>query len=92
MTPKDEADDPEDDYVKFDLQIIQRAMIVKAANFYDVNLDLFELAKTAFGNTSLWVHAKPSQCSRDRHQALKLIWSNQLGVHAIDKRNTNNHK
>ena len=53
---------------------------------------LFDLAKTAFGNTILCVHAKPSQRSHDGSQALKLIWSNQLGVHAFDERNTKNHK
>ena len=61
-----------------DLQIIQRATIVKYANVHDSNLEnygarareahsntddskLFDLAKTAFGETSLWVHTKPSQ-------------------------------
>ena len=37
------------------------------------NAKLFDLAKTAFGETSLWVHAKPSQRIRDGRQALKLI-------------------
>ena len=55
------------------------------------NAKLFDLAKTAFGETSLWVHAKPYQRSRDGHQALKLIWSNHLGVHTLDERNTKNH-
>ena len=36
---KDEADDLEEDYVTLDLKIIQRAMIVKAANLHDVNLE-----------------------------------------------------
>ena len=40
----------------------------------------------------MWVHAKPSQRNRDRHQTMKLIWYNQLGVHALDEKNTNNHK
>ena len=35
---------------------------------------------------------KPSQRNRNVRQALKLIWYNQLGVHALDKRNTQNHK
>ena len=105
----DEADDPEDDYVTLDLQIIQRDMIVKAANFHYVNLEnsgarakeahantdnveLFDLAKTEFGKNILWVHTRLSQRIRDGHQALKLIWSNQLGVHRLDKSNTKNHK
>ena len=53
---------------------------------------MFDLAKTAFGETSLWVHAKPSQRSRDGRQALKLIWSNQLVFHTFDERNIKNHK
>ena len=56
------------------------------------NSKYFAPATTAFGNTRLWVHAKPSQCNRKRRQALKLIWSNQLGVHALDKCNTKSHK
>ena len=109
LIPKDEADDHEEDYITLDLQIIQRAKIVKADNVHDVNLEnsgaistkshantdnakLFDLAKTAFGETSLWVHTKPSHHSRDGHQALKLIYYNHLGVHVIGKRNTKNHK
>ena len=38
LIPKDKADDPEEDFVTLDLQIIQRATIVKAANVHDVNL------------------------------------------------------
>ena len=56
------------------------------------NAKLFDLAKTAFGETRLWVHAKPSQRNRDGHQALKPIWPNQLGMHALDERNTKNYK
>ena len=56
------------------------------------NAKLFDLAKTAFDETRLWVHAKPSQRNRDGRQLLKLIWSNQLDVHALDKRNTKNYK
>ena len=56
------------------------------------NAKLCDLAKIAFGKTRLYVHAKPSQHNRDGRQALKLIWSNQLGVHAIDERNTKNYK
>ena len=56
------------------------------------NTNLFDLAKTSFGETSLWVHVKPSKRSRDGSQVLKLIWSNHLGVHALDKHNTKNHK
>ena len=109
LTPKEEEDDPEAEYVMLDQKIIQRDTIVKAANVNDVNLEnsgartteahantdnekLFALAKTAFGETRLWVHTKPSQRSRNGRQALKLIWSNQLGVHALDKRNTKNYK
>ena len=107
--PKDEADDPEEEYVPLDQHIIQRSTIFKAANVHDVNLEnpgaregeahaktdnykLFYLAKTAFGETSLWVHAKPSQRSRSGRQALKLIWYNQLGLHALDKRNIRNYR
>ena len=39
MIPKDEADDTEEDYVMLDLNIIQRAMIVKGANVHDVTLE-----------------------------------------------------
>ena len=109
LIPKDEADDPEAEYVTLDQQVIQRATIVKAVNLNDVNIEnsggrskeadantdnakLFDLAKTAFGETRLWVHVKPSQRNRDRRQALKLIWFNQLVVHALDKCNTKNHK
>ena len=101
LFPKDEADNPEEEYVTLDQYIIQRSTIVKAANIHDINLEhsgsraredhantynteLFDLVKTAFCKTSLWVHAKPSQRFRNRRQALKLIWSNQLGLHALD--------
>ena len=90
LIPKDEAHDPEENYVTLDLQIIQRAKIVKYANGHDVNLEnsgsrareehantynakFFDLVKTAFGETSLWVHTKPPHHSRDGHQVLKLI-------------------
>ena len=53
---------------------------------------VFDLDKTSFGDTRLWVHAKPSQRNRDGRQALKMIWYNQLGVHTLDERNTKNHK
>ena len=56
------------------------------AREYNSNTDnatLFHLARTAFGETRLWVHTKPSQSNPGRRQALKLIWSNQLGVHAL---------
>ena len=56
------------------------------------NAKLFDLAKTAFCKTSLWVHSKPSQRSYNGRQALKMIWYNQLGLHALDERNTKNHK
>ena len=90
LIPKDEADDPEADYVTLDQQIIQRSMIVKYSDVNDVNLEnsgvrtreshantdnakIFELSKTAFVETRLWVHAKPSQRNRDGRQALKFI-------------------
>ena len=109
LIPKDEADDPEEEYVMLDQQIIQRDTIFKASNVHDVNLEssgsrsreshattdnakLFDLAKTAFGDTILWVNAKMSQRSRGGCEALKLIWSNQLGVYALDKSNNKNHK
>ena len=56
------------------------------------NCKLFDLARTKFGETRLWVHVKLSQCNRDGHQAFKLIWSNQLEVHVLDKRNPKNYK
>ena len=56
------------------------------------NGKLFDLARTKFGETRLWVHVKLSQCNRDGHQAFKLIWSNQLEVHVLDKRNPKNYK
>ena len=37
------------------------------------NAKLFDLAKTAFCKTSLWVHAKPSQRGCNGRQELKLI-------------------
>ena len=109
LIPKDEADNPEEDYITLDLQIIQRYTIVKSANVHDFNLDssvarateahaktdnakLFNLAKTAFYETSVWVHTKPSQRSHDGYQVLKLIWCNQLGVHDLDVCNTKNYK
>ena len=52
----------------------------------------FDLSKTAFGETRLWVHAKLYQCNRDRRQALKIKWSKQSGVHALDECNTKKHK
>ena len=39
LIPKDEADNPEEDYVTLDLQIIQRAKIFKADNVHGVNLE-----------------------------------------------------
>ena len=91
LVPKYEADNPKEDYVTLDLQIVLRATIVKADNANYVNLEnsgsrareahanadnsrLFKIAKTEFGETSLCVHAKPSQRSRNQRQALKLIW------------------
>ena len=56
------------------------------------NAKLFDLAKTAFGETRLWVHAKPYQRNHDGRQALKFIWSVQLVVHALYERNTKNNK
>ena len=108
LIPKDEAENPEAEYVTLDKQVIQRVTIVKAANVNDFNLEnsgsrareahantynakLFDLAKTAFGEIRLWVHSKPCQNNRDGHQALKLIWSNQLGVRALYERYTKNH-
>ena len=35
------------------------------------NLKLFDLAKTAFGETRLWVHEKLSQRNRDRLQLIR---------------------
>ena len=40
----------------------------------------------------MWVHAKKSHRNRDGHEALKLIWSNQLVVHDLDGHNTKIHK
>ena len=37
--PKDEADDPEEEYVPLDQHIIQRSTIFKSANVHDVNLE-----------------------------------------------------
>ena len=107
--PKDEADNPEEEYATLDQQIIQRATIVKSANVHDVNLEnsgararkahantdnskLFDIDKTTSDETSLWVHAKPSQRSCNGRQALKLIWYIQMGTHALDKPTNKNHK
>ena len=52
----------------------------------------FDLDKTEFGETRLWVHTKLSQRNRNGRQALKLIWSNQFGLYAREELNTRNHK
>ena len=39
LTPKDEADNSEAEYVTLDQKFIQRATIVKAANVNDFNLE-----------------------------------------------------
>ena len=40
LIPKDEADDPELEYVTLDQQFIQRATIVKDANVNDISLEI----------------------------------------------------
>ena len=47
---------------------------VREAHANTDDAKIFDLAKTAFGETRLWVHAKPSHLNRDGCQALKLIW------------------